>query len=145
MRDYHTCVFASTLIPVATYSADTTPTGVDLQGYDAAEIIIAQGAGGITFTGSNKIDYVLEHSDDNSTYTKCVDADVLGVTGLTTTGIIKSLQAAQTAAVFRYGYKGGKRYVRLTADFSGTHGTGTILGAYLVLAEPFVAPTANQA
>jgi hypothetical protein len=145
MRDIHTSVFANTLIPVATYSADTTPTGVDLQGFDAAEIIIAQGAGGITFSGTNKIEYVLEHSDDNSAWTKCTDADVIGVTGLTTTGIIKALTSAQTAAVFRYGYKGGKRYVRLTADFSGTHGTGTILGAYLIEGEPFVAPTANQA
>ncbi len=145
MRDIHTYQFVATLIPVATYSADTTPTGVDLRGYDAAEIVIAQGAGGITFTSTNKIEYVLEHSDDNSTWTKCVDADVLGVTGLTTTGIIKALTAAQTAAAFRFGYKGGRRYLRLTADFSGTHATGTILGAYLLLGEPFVAPTANQA
>jgi hypothetical protein len=146
MRDIHTGMFISTLIVNATYSADTTPVSVDLQTYDAAEIVIACGAGGITFTTTNKIEFVLTHSDDNSTFVNVTDADVLGVTGLTTTGIIKSLVAAlASGGVFRFGYKGGRRYLRLLADFSGTHGTGTPIGAYAILAEPFIAPTANQA
>jgi hypothetical protein len=94
MQDIHSCVFIDTLIANATYSADTTPAVVDLQGFDAAEIVLALGAGGITFSGTNKIEFVLTHSDDNSTYSNVADADMLGVTGITS-GIIKALTAAQ--------------------------------------------------
>lgn len=144
MQDIHTFLFVDTLIVNATYAADTTPVAFDLQAYDAAEIMLAVGVGGITFTGANKIEFVLTHSDDNATYTNVTDADVLGVTG-TTGGIIKSLIAAlASGGVFRFGYKGGKRYLKLLADFSGTHGTGTPIGAYVLKGEPFVAPTLNQ-
>jgi hypothetical protein len=144
MQDIHSCVFIDTLIANATYSADTTPAVVDLQGFDAAEIVLALGAGGITFSGTNKIEFVLTHSDDNSTYSNVADADMLGVTGITS-GIIKALTAAQAAAIVRFGYKGGKRYLKLLADFSGTHGTGTPIGAYVIKGEAFVEPTAAQA
>lgn len=143
MQDIHSCVYVDTLIANATYSADTTPAAVDLQGFDGAEIIIALGAGGITFTGTNKIEFVLTHSDDNVTYANVTDADMIGVTGITN-GIIKALTAAQVAAIVRSGYKGGKRYLKLLADFSGTHGTGTPIGAYVLKGEPFVAPTLAQ-
>lgn len=145
MEDIHSCMSVDTLLANATYSADSTPVAVDLQGFNAAEILLAIGVGGITFTGTNKIEFVLTHSDDNSTYTNVADADMLGVTGISN-GIIKSLVAAHAAgATYRYGYKGGKRYLKLLADFSGTHGTGTPLAAAVVKGEPFVAPTANQA
>jgi hypothetical protein len=145
MQDIHTCLFVDTLIVNATYSADTTPVAVDLQTYDAAEILLAIGAGGITFSGTNKIEFVLTHSDDNSTYTNVADADLLGVTG-TSNGIIKALTAAlSSGGVFRFGYKGGKRYLKLLADFSGTHGTGTPIGAYVLKGEPFICPAPNQA
>lgn len=49
-------------------------------------------------------------------------------------GIIRSLIAAHaTPSVALIGYKGRKRYLRLLADFSGTHGTGTPLSAMVLL------------
>jgi hypothetical protein len=144
MEDIHSCVFIDTLIANATYAADTTPAAVDLQGFDAAEIVLALGAGGITFNGSNKIEFVLTHSDDGTTYTNVADADMMGVSGIQN-GIIKALVAAQNAAIVRFGYKGCKRYLKLLADFSGTHGTGTPIGAYVIKGEPALAPTAAQA
>jgi hypothetical protein len=36
--------------------------------------------------------------------------------------------------VYRFGYKGGKRYLKLLADFSGTHGTGTPVAAVVMAA-----------
>lgn len=144
MKGIHSCVYIDTLIANATYAADTTPVAVDLQGFDAAEIVLALGAGGITFSGTNKIEFVLTHSDDGTTYTNVTDADMLGVTGISN-GIIKALTAAQAAAAIRYGYKGNKRYLKLLGDFSGTHGTGTPIGAYVIKGEPFVAPTVAQA
>lgn len=145
MRDLHTLFTRDVAIGNATYSADTTPAAIDLQDFDAAEILLDIGVGGITFSGVNKVDFVLTHSDDNSTYTNVADADLLGVSG-TSNGIIKSLQAAHAAAAtYRFGYIGNKRYLKLLADFSGTHGTGTPLAASVLKGRPRLTPQANQA
>lgn len=138
MKDIYSESAIVELLPIATIAADNTPVAVDLLGFEAAEIALAIGVGGITFTGANKIEFVLTHSDDNSTYTNVTDADMKGVTGITT-GIIKALTAAHaTAEVIKYGYLGGKRYLKLLADFSGTHGTGTPLAACVVKGRPHV-------
>jgi hypothetical protein len=145
MRDLHSHLLASVAIGCAALAADNTPAAIDLKGYNAAEILISVGIGGITFSGTNKVEFKLTHSDDDSTYTAVADADMLGVTGITT-GIIKSLVAAHpAAAVYRFGYKGGKRYLKLLADFSGTHGTATPISAMVLLSHGFSTPEANQA
>lgn len=145
MKDMHSGVSVATLIAAATLAADNTPPTVDLLGFQSAEILLAIGAGGIAFTGTNKIEFVLTHSDDDSTYTAVTTADMLGVT-VASGGIIKSLIAAHaTASSYRFGYKGGKRYLKLLADFSGTHSTGTPIAAMALLGDPEVAPVADQA
>lgn len=145
MQDMHSETSAAVAIETAVLSADNTPPAIDLQGFGAAEIILSIGAGGITFTGTNKIDFVLTHSTDNSTYTAVTTADMLGVT-VASGGIIKTLSAAHAAAaVYRYGYRGGRRYLKLLADFSGTHATGTPISAAVLRGEAEIAPTANQA
>jgi hypothetical protein len=132
MRDLISNVSPAILIPSQTAAADTTPSSIDLQGYDAAAIYIEVGIGGITFSGTNKIEFVLTHSDDDSTYSNVADADLQGVSG-TSSGIVYSLTAAHAAGtVTEIGYVGGKRYLKLLADFSGTHGTGTPLSALCI-------------
>lgn len=144
MYDMHTNTTLKTLIGAATLSADNTPPACDLLNQRRVEIVLGIGAGGITFDGTNKIEFKLTHSDDNSTYVNVTDADMLGVSGISN-GIIKALTAAHAAAAFyRYGYIGDKRYLKLLADFSGTHGTGTPIAAVAVC-EPKVKPAANQA
>jgi len=123
-------------------SADNTPSAIDLNGYNSATIFLSVGIGGITFSTTNKVEFVLTHSDDNSTYTNVTDADVLGVTGVTG-GIIRSLTAAKAAAdtsATEIGYIGGKRYLKLLADFSGTHGAGTPISAIVVLGNSIYKP-----
>lgn len=145
MRDMHSDIEVADLLPVASRTADNTPAAVDLQGYNSAEIILSIGVGGITFDATDKIEYKLTHSDDDSVYTAVGAADMLGVTP-GTGGIIKSLVAAHAAAAnYRYGYRGNKRYLKLLADHSGTHGTGTISGAVVVKGHPHVAPVAADA
>ena len=145
MHDMHSHISVATLIGAAALAADNTPAAVDLRGFDAAEIVLSIGVGGITFSGTNKVEFKLTHSDDDSTYTAVTDADMLGVTGITS-GIIKSLIAAHaTAASYRFGYKGGKRYLKLLADFSGTHGTATPMAATVVRGSAESEPCANQA
>lgn len=147
MEDIHSCLTLTKLLGAAVYSADANSGWVDLQGYDAAEIALSIGVGGITFDATNKISFVLEHADatDQSDAATVTDADLLGVSS-TSNGIVKALTAAHAAAaVYRFGYKGGRRYLRFTADFSGTHGTGTPISSTLIKGEAWVGPTANQA
>jgi len=140
MRDMHSHLAPAVLLPAATYSADNTPAAVDLQGFEGAEIVLSVGVGGITFSGTNKVEFVLTHSADGSTYSNVTDDDMIGVTGISS-GIIKSLTAAHAAgAVYNYGYRGGYRYLKLLADFSGTHGAGTPLGANVIKGFPHNAP-----
>lgn len=132
MKDeYNDKSVAKVLGPVV-LSSDSTPSAIDLQGFRGALVQIGVGIGGITFDSSNKIEFVLTHSDDDSTYSNVEDADMLGVTGISS-GIIKSLVAAHAAAAnYLYGYIGGKRYLKLKADFTGTHGTGTPLDLNII-------------
>ncbi|NKI99594.1 hypothetical protein [Novosphingobium sp. SG707] len=145
MDDLHSNIALALAIAASTYSADSTAVTIDRLGHESLEIALNIGVGGITFSGTNKIEFVLTHSDDDNTYTAVTDTDMLGVSGITN-GIIKALVAAHAAAnVYRFGYKGGKRYLRLVADFSGTHGTGTAIAACAILGCPMIAPVANQA
>ena len=132
MRDHVSNIDAKVLIAPATYAADNTPAAVDLRDADAATLLIAVGAGGITFDATNKVEFKLTHSEDDTTYAAVAENDILNAT-VAAGGVVKSLAAAHAAAsVTRVGYVGGKRYLKLLADFSGTHGTGTPLSVLLV-------------
>jgi hypothetical protein len=146
MRDMHSGIIAAVAIGAATLDADNTPAAIDLKGYNAAAIILAIGAGGITFSGTNKIEFKLTHSDDDASYDAVTIDDMLGLDSVGTGGIIKALTAAHAApAVYRYGYKGGRRYLKLLADFSGTHGTGTPIAATVLKGHGYNQPEAKQA
>jgi hypothetical protein len=140
MRDQYSENNVVSLLDPGVYAATTTPISVDLMGYDGFLVVLQNGTGGITFTGANRIDFLFQHSDDNSTWVNVVDLDVLGVTNITA-GIIQSFQAAKTASVQKMGYRGNKRYIRLTATFVGTHGTGTGLSANVVRSIAALQPT----
>ena len=134
MRDLHNNIAFVEAIAPAVYAADTTPASLDLAGFNSAEIVIQAGAGGISFTSTNKIEFSLTHSDDNATFTPVTAADLLGLNSVTG-GVILAFTAAKAAtSVHKVGYVGGRRYLKLLADFSGTHGTGTALSAILVKA-----------
>jgi hypothetical protein len=79
--------------------------------------------------------------------TAVADADVdlteSNISTVGTGGIVRSLIAEHAAAtVDRVGYIGGKRYLKILADFSGTHGTGTPIGVQVIKGLPHDAPTA---
>lgn len=140
MKDMHNNISIDTAIALDTLDADNVPAAVDLSGFKSAAILLAVGVGGITFNGTNKIEFKLTHSDDDVTYEDVAAIDMLGVTGVTD-GIIKDLKAAHPSAeVYRFGYKGNRRYLKLLAHFSGTHGTGTPVAAMVVKGDPRNAP-----
>lgn len=85
---------------------------IDLQGYDSCTFYIATGTladAGATFTT------LLEHDTASGfgTATAVDDADMLG------TEAAASFTQANDDSVFKLGYKGSKRYVRLTITPSG--------------------------
>jgi len=138
MKDHKNIIEAAQLIAPEVLDADNTPASIDLDGFDAANIYIHVGAGGITFTSTNKVEFKLTESDDDSTFSAVADDDVVGCT-VGTGGIIKSLVAAHAAVTLsEFAYKGSKRYLKLLADFGGTHSTGTAMSAFAIKALPFV-------
>lgn len=130
------------LIPPATINADNTPATFTNGGFQSTTIFIQVGVGGITFSGTNRVDFVLTHSDDDSTYVNVTDADVVGVTGISN-GIVRSLVAAHAApSITEIGYIGRRPFLRMLADFGGTHGTGTPIAVLGVRGAPLTAPSA---
>jgi hypothetical protein len=143
IRDDRNNMGVAFAIAPATLDADNTPGAVDLRGYDSATILVNVGVGGITFDATNKVEFKLTHSDDNVTYTAVTVTDVTGLDSVGTGGIIRSLTAAHAAATStRVGYIGGKRYIKVLADFSGTHGTGTPIDVPVVLTRAHQLPVA---
>lgn len=143
MRDLVSSLALAVAIPSATLSADNTPAAIDLSGFESAVLAIHVGVGGIIFSGTNKIEFKLTHSDDDTTYTAVEDGDVQGVATVGAGGIVLALTAEHAAAsVTKVGYVGGKRYLKLLADFSGTHGTGTPIGAVVIKGHSRYAPAA---
>lgn len=130
-------------IAPATLDADNTPAAVDLRGYESATVLVNVGVGGITFDATNKVEFKLTHSDDDSTYTAVTVDEVTGLESVGTGGIIRSLVAAHAAATStRVGYIGGKRYLKVLADFSGTHGAGTPISVPVILTRAHQRPVA---
>jgi len=121
---------AGYVLPPAEYDADNSPASFDNGTAQSATIVLQVGVGGITFTADNKVEFVLTHSDvTGEGFTAVTQADVVGVT-VAEGGIVRSLVAAHaTPSVTLIGYKGRKRFLRLLADFSGTHGDPTPLSA----------------
>lgn len=145
-RDNATLMSPVTAIAPAVLAADNTPAAIDLRGHGAATLLLAVAAGGITFSGTNKIEFVLTHSDDDTTYTAVTDDDLVKdalAPATVTSGIVRSLVAAHASPTMqKLGYIGGKNYLKLLADFSGTHGTGTGIAAIAVLGLPDLAGAA---
>lgn len=123
---------AVTHVTLATLTATPAVTGLDTLGYGSVTFSLYAGIGGITFTGTNRIDYIVSESDDNATFSAAGDDALIldpGAAAPGGTGIVRSLIAAKSAAdsgvIATVGYRGKKRYVKCVPTFSGTHGTGT--------------------
>jgi hypothetical protein len=148
MKDMHSQMSIIAGIGPVALEADNTPAAIDLRGFDAAEIIFSLGIGAITFTGTNRIDVEISHSDDDVSYSRPTADDFLGEVAVSdgTSGysIVKSFIVAHAAAAdYRLGYVGGKRYLKILFNFGGTHtDTKTPLHAIVLGLHPSVAPVA---
>lgn len=146
MKDLHSNIdIVQAVKPILVLDA-TVPAAVavDLQGYNSAEVELSVGLKSVD-TGT--ITLKLEHADDDGTgaagsYANVAAADVLGVTP--SSGIIKTIDCdtdADTSNVFRYGYIGGKRFIKLTLAENDDNANGVILGVNVVKGHPLDGPT----
>ena len=95
----------------------------------------------VVIGATNRIDALLEHSEDGDAWSPVPAAQVVGQIGLADDGIVRSFRSAHAApSVTRFGYIGDNRFTRLTADFNGTHGTATPVSAVAILGRPAQAP-----
>ncbi|WP_374390211.1 hypothetical protein [Brevundimonas sp.] len=143
MREQSNTLKIVSAVAPGAYTADVTPVQIDRQGFGSVTFAVHVGAGGITFTGTNKIEFVLEESYDGEDWTDVLAKDVAGLDLTADDGIVLALKTAHAnPTVTKFGYIGDARYVRLTTDFSGTHGTGTPLSALAIMGRPAHAPVA---
>lgn len=128
MRDLHNNVAVSQMLDPATTTADATTSSIDLQGYDAAEVIVNVGQSGDTLSGTVYWDFILQESDDNTVFSVVADADALSSNTLAS-GVFQTVDATgEEDTAYKVGYVGGKRYVHVKIDATGTHTNGTVLG-----------------
>jgi hypothetical protein len=128
MKDlYNNLSGAQSLAPAAR-AASANGTGVDLQGYDAAVVAIDAG---LWTDGTHA--FTLEESDAlASGYSAVAAADLLGSQ--------PTIDAAdEDETVYTFGYRGGKRYVRVVQTVSGAT-TGMVAGASILRGKPHHAP-----
>ena len=129
-------------------TAAANGTGIDLQGFEEATAVVSVGAEGDTLSGSVYFEVSLEHSDDDSTYTDCVQADIVNGT-IAAGGIWLKLDGTTggdpdtAGGQWQVGYVGGKRYVRLVLAKTGTHTNGTPISGLIVKSRARSAPVSN--
>lgn len=148
MQDLSNNIGLGNSIINAVKTADANGTGIDLQGFEEATAVVSVGAEGDTLSGSLYFEVSLEHSDDDSTYTDCVQADIVNGT-IAAGGIFLKLDGttdgdpSTTGGQWQVGYVGGKRYVRLVLAKTGTHTNGTPISGMIVKSRPRNAPVTN--
>ena len=136
------------VLAVAPAARDATPsiTGIDLRGFQSCVFEILTGAGGITFTTSNKIEWTLTECDTvDGSYTPVAAEYVQLQVGESygAGGIVRAHTAAHAAASSRkVGYTGYKPFVKMVPVYGGEHGEDTITAATAVLGHPLTAPVA---
>ena len=137
MKDLSNNISPAVSLAAATRTAAANGTGVDLQGYESATVLVDVGAEGDTLSSSVYFEVSLEESDDDSTYTDVAQAGIVDGT-ISSGGIFLKLDGTangnpdSAGGIFRVGYVGNSRYIRVVLAKTGTHSNGTPLGAMVV-------------
>lgn len=134
MKDLHNNLKGITALSPRTISSNTTTVGsiIDLKGFNSVEFFVSSG----TLTdGAYAI--LLEESDDSglSGSNTVADENLLG------TEAAAGFALADDNLVKKVGYKGSKRYVRLSV-VSTSVSSGGPMSAVAVLGHPDLAPVA---
>lgn len=137
MRDISNRTKAVTCQDAAAYTADSNGTTVDTQGFDSCMFVVNSGVEGVTLGASVKFDFILEESDDDSTFTAVTSSTSVTEGSVDGSGIFLTLDAnGETPQTSQIGYIGGKRYVRVKIDQTGSMATGTPISVQAILGNP---------
>ena len=126
MKDLYNNLEVVSIIDPVTVTNGGAPAAVadiDLAGFNSALIVYSVGTEAGTLSASLYHTLKLEHADDDGTgsagaYSAVAAADVLGVTPAE--GIIFTIDdPAKDNAVYKCGYVGGKRFLKITAAEEG--------------------------
>jgi len=139
MKDLYNNIEAISILDPITVSATATYDDIDLQGFNSAVLLIHMGLDA-ALDGSNYYTFTLYDSADGTTYAVVETADVLGA-GTITSGVILTVDSTtEDNTLYKRGYVGGKRYLRLVVTETGTlSGPMTIT---LIKGDPEIAPVA---
>lgn len=131
MRDLISNIKLTSGLDAEVKAADTDCADLDMQGYRSVVILANIGTEGITLDGSNYIEFVIQHADDDGsgspdTYADVTDNNIILGGTVDSAGAFALVNAAaDDNATYSIGYVGIKRWVRAQVEFTGTHGTGT--------------------
>lgn len=140
---------ADAIVPIVGANGSApTALEVDLAGFNSALIFILVGLEGSALSVSNYWTWKLEHADDSAvagvagSYANVAAADVQGVTP--SSGIIVTVDdPAEDSTVYKIGYVGGKRFIKITPVETGT-GPDLPQAILVVKGHPLDIPVATQ-
>jgi hypothetical protein len=137
MKDLHTVLDPKRAISPVSVSDNTAQVGqwIDVYGYDGLEFIILAGS----LADSDATFAVLVEDADASNKSDAAAVDDAFLIG---TELLAGFQFDSDNLLRKIGYKGNKKYVRLTITPTG-NASAALLAAVAVLGHPFSAPTAN--
>lgn len=128
MKDLFSNIGVAPALAPAVQSAATTTTALDLRRWGSVVYAVETGA----IVGDGDFGVKLQHSDTTTS------GDFVDVPdALVETNAPETLEASSG---YKIGYKGSKRYVRLSLTKAG--GTSIAAGAVAILGHPAVAPVA---
>lgn len=128
MRDLYSNIGAVAAIAPAVQSAAASGTAIDLKGFNRVAFVVNTGA----IVGDGDFGVKVQESD-TTTSGDFTDADAAVVDS-------NAPDTLEATSAYKLGYRGFKRYVRLSLTKAG--GTSIALGAVAVLGDPAVAPVA---
>ena len=137
MRDISNRTKAVTCQDAKVFTADTDGTTVDRKGFGSLMFVVNSGIEGDTLSGSVKFDFILEHSDDDTTFTAVTSSTDVTEGSVDSSGIFLTLDAnGETPQTSQIVYIGGKRYARVKIDATGSHSNGTPISIQGILGNP---------
>lgn len=108
------------LKPQVIQSAALDTGNIDMQGAEALSIVVLVGDIDDTLDATHRIDVKIEHAEDDgagapASYAACTDDDVLNFTGLSAGKFLAIDAAGKEQKRHVIGYRGGRRFVKVTA------------------------------
>lgn len=144
MKDLHSNIKPVSILHAVVVAGTSNSGDIDLAGFDSAEFLIDIGVDAGTGLGaSHNLVFTLTHADDNGSgaagsYGNIAAADVLGVTPASNV-VLTVDHTDEDNTLYRFGYIGGKRFVKLTWTETGT--VSCPISIVLVKGHPLDAPT----